>query len=312
MIYDPSMLVDGASDAAFGTDQGAADGVVAVAIVHFGDPAPTLQSLEALAADSSRVHRRVVVIDNSGDLEGLRFEKEVQLISRPENPGFGTAANIGLESADRDRNCSAYVVLNNDTLVDDGFLDAAAGAFSDGVGAAGGPIRGTGQEPRLWYAGGSLNFVTGTVRQDRSPAAARRQRDVGFIPGTALAVAPAAWHEVGGFDPRFFLYNEDVDLCLRLRRAGWRLRFVPGMACRHDLGGATGSAERSPLYLEHLSRTRLLPFRSKAYRLYLALIHSLYNTLRGGSLVLKHGRRSGPYVRALARGHLAALSGVFG
>ena len=64
-----------------------------------------------------------------------------------------------------------------------------------------------------------------------------------------------------GFDSRYFLYNEDVDLCLRLRRAGWRLLFEPGMVCFHAIGGATASADRSPIYLENLTRTRFAPFQ---------------------------------------------------
>jgi GT2 family glycosyltransferase len=134
---------------------------------------------------------------------------------------------------------------------------------------------------------------------------------VGFIPATALAISTPAWREVVGFDPRFFLYNEDLDLCLRLRRAGWRLRFEPRMACEHRLGGSTGSAERSPLYLEHLTRTRLLPFRSGAFRLYLAAIHTFYNLGRVVGLTLRHGWKVGRYATAVARGHSAAIRTLF-
>ena len=67
------------------------------------------------------------------------------------------------------------------------------------------------------------------------------------IPGAALALSPEAWRQVGGFDPSYFLYNEDIDLCLRLRRAKWRLVFEPDMACTHYLGECTFSRERSPL-----------------------------------------------------------------
>ena len=116
-----------------------------------------------------------------------------------------------------------------------------------------------------------------------------------------------AWQDIGGFDPWFFLYNEDVDLCLRLRRRSWRLRFEPALSARHALGGATGSAERSPLYLEHLSRGRLRPFRPLLYRGYLALVHSVWVTVRAAALVGRTGTGAGPRIRALVRGHLSAL-----
>jgi len=218
---------------------------------------------------------------------------------------------MGLDSVDQDHRCSLYLVLNHDALLANGFLDAAAGALELGVGAAAGPIYDLKDPSRLWYAGGRINFLTGTVLQRRSAAAASRRRDVGFMPGTAVAIAPQAWRAVGGFDPRFFLYNEDVDLCLRMRRDGWRLLFEPGMACSHALGSATGSADRSPLYLENITRTRLLPFRSRLYRLYLGGIHTLYNSLRIVGLSARRGMGCGPYVTAVVRGHLAALSNLF-
>jgi GT2 family glycosyltransferase len=287
------------------------DPVAGVVIVHFGDPEPTLRCMASVAGDGSRIERRVVVVDNSGNMDPGVFGTDECLLTRPDNPGFGAAANLGLDAVDQDRRCSFYVVLNNDAMLSSGFIDAAAGALEVGVGAVGGPIRDPGDPSQLWYAGGRINFLTGTALQRRSAAAALHRREVGFIPGTAVAIAPQAWREVGGFDTRFFLYNEDIDLCLRLRRAGWRLLFEPRMVCSHALGGATGSADRSPLYLENITRTRLLPFRSRLYRVYLGGIHTLYNSLRVIGLSARRFSNCGPYVTAVVRGHLAALRGLF-
>jgi GT2 family glycosyltransferase len=281
-----------------------------LAVVHFGDAEPTLRCLKAVLDDPSAVERRVAVVDNLGNLDPASCPRGVEVLPRPDNPGFGSAVNFGLGTLDPDNSCTLYVALNNDTIILAEFLDAAAQALEVGVGAAGGPVCDTGRGCELWYAGGSVNFVTGTVRQQRSRAAARRRRDVGYIPATAMALSPIAWREVGGFDPRYFLYNEDLDLCLRLRRAGWRLRFEPEMRCEHSLGSSTGSSARSPLYLENLTRTRLLPFASRPYRVYLALIHTVYNALRVVGIGVRHGTGGRPYAAAVARGHLAALRSV--
>jgi GT2 family glycosyltransferase len=278
-----------------------------VAVVHYGKVEPTLACLSSVLDDPSDAERRVVVVDNLGNFDEASRPRGVEVLPRPDNPGFGAAVNLGIDALDADRSCTLYVALNNDTRVLPGFLDAAADALEVGVGAAGGPVRDAAGSGGLWYAGGGVNFLTGTVRQQRSRRAAAKRRDVGYIPATAMALAPAAWREVGGFDPRYFLYNEDLDLCLRLRRAGWRLLFEPRMACEHRLGGSTGSAARSPLYLENLTRTRLLPFASRPYRAYLALVHTVYNALRILALSAREGAGSPPYVAAVLRGHLAAL-----
>lgn len=287
------------------------DPLAAITVVHFGDPEPTLRCVASVLDDPSQVERRIAVVDNSGNLETGRCGPKVTLLSRPVNPGYGAGANAGLAEIDPERECTLYVILNNDTVIRPGFLSAAAKALEVGVGAAGGPIRDATDPPLLWYAGGSINFASGTVRQTKSEAASKRRRDVGFIPATAMALSPMAWREVGGFDPRFFLYNEDVDLCLRLRRAGWRLLFEPGMICEHRLGSATGSDDRSPLYLENLTRTRLLPFRSRPYRIYLAGLHTAYNSVRILGLGLQYGVGCRSYVSAVARGHRHALATMF-
>jgi GT2 family glycosyltransferase len=283
---------------------------VAVIVVHFGRPEPTLHCLDSVRGDPSPERRLLVVVDNQGNLEGIDLGDDVRLIGRPENPGFGAGANTGIAALVDESDVAAYLILNNDVELQASFLHAAVETLGPGVGAAGGPI-GDGHAPgELWYAGGEINFLTGTVTQSRSSELAGRRREVGFIPGAAIAVNPEAWRQVGGFDPSYFLYNEDIDLCLRLRRAGWRLLFVPEMACTHYLGETTGSRTRSPLYLEQITRTRLRPFRPWPYRLYLSVMHSLYNAVRIVRLVLLHRSRSGPYVRAVLRGHLHAVGEV--
>jgi len=286
------------------------DALAGVVIVHYGNVDPTIRCTASVLGEPSRIGRRLVVVDNSGNLTKEMLVAGVEIIRRPDNPGFGAAINAGVAAFEPGERFSFYVALNNDAVLDLGYLDAAADALEVGVGAAGGPIRDGLDDSKFWYAGGGINYLTGTVRQKRSMGSSGQCHDVGYIPATAMAISAVAWEEVNGFDERYFLYNEDLDLCLRLRRAGWRLRFDPGMNSFHRLGGSTGSADRSPLYLENLTTTRFLPFQSRPYRLYLAGVHSMYNVVRGLGLAVHHGSRSGPYISALVRGHLRALASL--
>ncbi|MCB1055857.1 MAG: glycosyltransferase family 2 protein [Acidobacteria bacterium] len=291
--------------------------VVRVVVVHHGDPAPTFAAIDAVLADTSSSQRRLVVVDNSGTLDPSRLPRGVLYLACPDNPGFGAAVHRGLELL---AGHGPILALNHDVRVEPGFLDASVAALEapdptgrgGRVGAAAGPLYLDRPGGRLWYAGGRVRWLTGTVVQNRDPGAAGRERDVGFLPGAALVVAAEAWGSVGGFDPSIFLYHEDVDLSLRLRRAGWRLRFEPAMVAVHPVGAATGSGEASPFYLEELTATRLRPFRSPLHRLYLAVLHTGWVALRALRYTLRRAPGDAVRVRALLRGHRRALTSFIG
>ena len=284
----------------------------AIIVVHFGDPAPTLACLSSIVADPSIVNRTVVVADNSGNFRVP--PSGVTVIPYAGNLGFGAAVNRGVTYLE-DHPFDFYVVLNNDIQVRPGFLQAAANAFrSSGpkTAIAAGPLYCDPGLDQIWYAGGGINFLTGTVRQSKSSKDAHIGRFVGFVPGAAFAIRPSAWNDVGGFDPAYFLYSEDVDLCLRLRQRGWRFAFEPEMQAIHTLGQATGSQVLSPTYLYYMTRNRLRPFQPTAYRVYLAILHSCYVLTRAAFVVLRNGQYGRAQARALLSGHSQALAHLFG
>jgi len=97
--------------------------------------------------------------------------------------------------------------------------EKTAGAFSDFLPPS--PVP-TGEGPGV-----------GAVLPGASP------RDVDQISGAYMVLRREAWRQVGGFDPAYFMYNEDVDLNVRLRRAGWRVVFLPDVFIRHHLGASS-------------------------------------------------------------------------
>jgi len=286
-----------------------------IVVVHYGDPTPTLACLDSVARDPSAVPRRVLVVDNSANLDPETLPGGVVHLPLPFNPGFGAGANRGvavLEEAGPPLGAGGgWVILNGDVELLPGFLAAAAEVLAEGYGAAAGPLYLGHSGGALWYAGGEVRRLIGTVSQSRRPEDAERAREVSFLTGAALAVGCQAWADTGGFDPAFFLYNEDLDLCLRLGRAGYRLAFRPGMKAIHQLGGATGSREHSSLYLEHITRTRLLPYPSRLHRLWLAALHTGWVGVRALILLTREREGSATRVRALLRGHRAALASAW-
>jgi N-acetylglucosaminyl-diphospho-decaprenol L-rhamnosyltransferase len=192
---------------------------------------------------------QVIVVDNAstdGTSDFLRQHwPDVQVISNPENIGFGKAANAGVAAA----GSRTVVLLNNDTVCTPTFLERLVEALDprQGVVMAAPVLVRLGNEGRIDTAGivvdrslHGFDHLYGEPVEVLTSGA--------FDPlapcGGAAAFDRAAFVEVGGFDPAFFAYLEDVDLGIRCVSRGWRCRLAPTAVAVHAHSGTLG--EGSP------------------------------------------------------------------
>lgn len=194
--------------------------------------------LAALAADPSP-HRTVVVDNGSG--VGVRVAAGfpgVEVVTLPENVGFGRAANAGAATG-----AGPVVLVNDDCVVRPGFVAAITAPLADAaVGMVAGltlraddPTVVDGFGVALDAALGAHNRLTGRRPGDRPERLA--------VPcGAAAAYRRSAWEDAGGLDPALFAYGEDVDLGLRMRAAGWAVAEAPDALAVH-VGGATAGVD---------------------------------------------------------------------
>ena len=206
--------------------------------------------------DAGEVSLEIVVADNGstdGSIEMMRTEfPAVRLIETGGNIGYGRANNAALADA-RGR----YVfILNSDTEIEPGalgamrdFLDAhpeagAAGAqliLPDGSiqpSCAADPTLGSVfWEQTYLYKLFPRNKVTGgyamTYWDYKTPRAVEQ------VCGACLMVRRSLYEQIGGFDPHYFMYFEDTDLCYRIRRTGTQIWFLPEAKINHVLGGSS-------------------------------------------------------------------------
>ena len=149
-------------------------------------------------------------------------------IEMRDNIGYGRASNVGAAASVADY----LMFLNNDCEVHEGWLEPLVAAMDDPmVGAAAGRL----EDPDggLQHAGVHLfwddnGVLTAQNITDEQPAG-----EADCLAGTALLVRRQAWLMVGGYDPGFWNGYEDVDLCLRLRVAGWKLWYCPDSTVMH-------------------------------------------------------------------------------
>ena len=228
--------------------------------------------LECIASLRTDGVEQVVVVDNAsadGSVETLRRrEPEVEVVALSRNLGYGTAANRGVA-----RTTAPYVaVMNPDVVVEPGSTKALVDALDGDPGLA---VVG----PRVESPGGDL-YPSVRTFPDLADAAghaffhfvwpanpfSRRYRmldwdhaaaaDVDWVAGNHFLVRRRAWDEVGGFDESFFMYMEDVDLCWRLRRAGWRTGYEPAARVTHAIGRSTDQTPYRMILAHHRSLLR--------------------------------------------------------
>ncbi len=267
------------------------------------------RSILSLQDQTVPPERIVVAVSHPGpvaipDLPGI------EVIRCPHPAGFAPTANLGLSAI---RNGSV-LLLNDDTEADPGFVAAMAraqaeqgpGIYQPRIILAASPdeverIDNTGH--RLFFDGFNVGRERGLpVAQSTAPACG----EVGAFSGAAVLLSRAVLDATGGFDADFEAYGEDLDLSLRARRRGFRIRFVNDARIRHALGASYGRTSARKVFLVERNRTRAA-LRSMPITAIATL--PVWTTLRllalGGSAALGRGIGAGVGVD----GPVAAIAG---
>ncbi len=213
-------------------------------------------------AGQLRAFPRVVVADNAsadGTAEALRTVlPQARVLALPENLGFGAAhllaAKAGLMAwPDTD----FLLLLNPDCALAPGALEVLVARLE--------------AQPSLGAVSPALFHDDGAPQATHGPAffhgASRAHGSVGgpaeWLSGACLLVRREAWDAVGGFDPRYFLFYEDDDLCLRLQRAGWGCWYEPAARATHARGtGSQPSWRGLARKAFHLARSKRLALQT--------------------------------------------------
>jgi len=214
---------------------------VAIIVVNWNGVADTVECLRTLAA--VRYPRFEVVVVDNGSAASPReavvsCAPGVTYIETGTNLGYAGGNNVGLRYA-LERGHDYAFVLNNDTLVEPDFLEhAVATAESDvRIGVVGVKIIAWDQPQRVWVAYGQVTYRQGLVRligyYSLDDGSFDQQRDVEWVPGTAMLFPRRALEAVGLFDEEFFAYHEDVDWCTAARARGFRVVFAPAARIYH-------------------------------------------------------------------------------
>lgn len=210
---------------------------VSVIIVNYNSGNYALECIRSLLSQQD-VRLEIIVVDNASKDDSItllqnQLPQDVTLIKSNENLGFGRANNLAVSKAHGD----FVLLLNPDTYIADAHLirklvdklsnNPNVGLLAPAV-----------QEPRKnkmvlpRYSYPSSSQLRYTKKLTHLPG------KIAWVLGACMLIKRQVYDQIGGFDPDYFLYGEDVDICLRLRLAGFEIGYADDITITHISGAS--------------------------------------------------------------------------
>ncbi len=264
---------------------------ISVIIVTYNSSECIQACLDSVCSQKG-VDYEVIVVDNTSSDDTLLKVRNNRclLLESGENIGFGRACNLGMSQSK-----GRYIfLLNPDARLTDESDLAQVCRLMD-------------ENPRWGLAGAKVLSQNGSLESPPAreyPGQKHVQRDFSQLPGSISWVIGAAmivrrdiYLQLGGFDPDFFLYSEETDLCLRVRESGYEIGWLEDVAVKHIGGESEKGVDPSDTACRKLRG--LLTFRTKHYAhtecVFLAnrdRRRAFFRMIANGLLALVRGKKS--------------------
>lgn len=242
---------------------------VAVVILNWNGKA-FLEKFLPSVCRSTYGNLQLVLADNASTDDSVAFVAanypSVRIIRNPSNDGFAGGYNEALAHVEAD----IYVLLNQDVEVEPGWIEPVVALMESDprIAACQPKMRAYHQPDEFEYAGAAggwmdvlgYTFCRGRIlyTTEKDEGQYDDVQDIFWATGAALFIRSACFHQVGGFDRDFFAHMEEVDLCWRLQRAGYRVCYCPGSKVFHVGGGSLPQGNPRKLYLNFRNNLMML------------------------------------------------------
>ncbi len=237
--------------------------MLTISIINYRNSRATSRFVSELIGACRSIECQILVRDNSetSEIEDMKAaigssEIPIHFAASPHNPGFGAGHNLNFKLRDH-ADGDSFLILNNDLHLDDlnAVVKLAENASPGRIVSC--KIR-SNRDGGVWFSGGTFSSVTGNLKVHRDDFEGAR-RSTQFISGCCLLIPAGLFRDLGGFDERFFMYAEDMDLSIRAQRLGTELVILAQSMC-HDVGSGE-KGRYSDLYLYENTKNRIICMR---------------------------------------------------
>lgn len=250
------------------------------------DTQECLESITKLDYPKEKI--AIIVVDNGSTDKTVPLIKQyfpqVKLFPKKKNLGFAKAVNLGIKKS----KCEYLLISNNDVIFAKDYLLNLVNFLEEnpGVGIVGGRIYYKQPKKKIAFSGAKFNFYTGTLKLGPTP---NEISETDWVSGCNLFIRRRVLKKIGNFDEKFFFYFEDLDLCLRTKKAGYKVIYYPRAIQWHDEGAAISQGKwqkKSEYY--YYGKTRILFKYATKIQLISALLFQFLLGLPFHLLILKH------------------------
>ncbi|MCB9293552.1 MAG: bifunctional riboflavin kinase/FAD synthetase [Lewinellaceae bacterium] len=285
---------------------------VAVVILNYNGRAYLEQFLPSVLA-STYPNYEVIVADNGSLDDSLAFIGEaypaIKTLDLKGNHGYARGYNLALRQIE----APYYILLNSDVEVTEGWIEPIVELMERDptVGACQPKIKGYHQRNYFEYAGAAggwldnlgYPFCRGRIFAvtERDSGQYESTQEVFWATGAAFFIRSQLFHGLGGFDPDYFAHSEEIDLCWRIKRAGYKVMARPRSVVYHVGGGTLSYNTPQKAYLNFRNSLFNLLKNEEARRLWWLIPLRLLLDGLAGCLFLSQGKFA--HIRSILRAH---------
>ncbi len=226
---------------------------IVVVLLNYNSPDDTIECIKSL--NKSTVRPFVVLVDN-GSTEGGKVDPvelkilypDIHVIMNENNLGFGGGNNIGIRWALKNLPAQYFYILNNDTVSDINSIKILEDymEYNKNIDVCSPRIMVLDESDVIWYGGGHIDWAKAGGRSwfiNQRFDGDHSERDVSLMTGCAMFMRRAVIDTLGGFDERFFMYCEDIDLSARIVESGYKMKYIPSSVLYHKAHSSIRSAD---------------------------------------------------------------------
>lgn len=262
---------------------------ICIILVNYNGYDDTVECVKSIQKSNYDNYKIIIVDNGSNDKEKLLNDDYINdvadIIISEDNLGFSGGNNLGIKYAKDKYNPEYYLLLNNDTVINEDTISNLKKGFDfdDRAGIVTGKIYYFSDPKTIWAAGGKFDFNTGIADQPELGKVDNENKyegtyEISFATGCTMLISKDVIDSVGYLEENYFLYAEDTDYCCRVLKEGFKIIYTGKAIIYHKVSASTG--KQSTMQQYYMFRNNLYIIQKYCNKPVYGYIRRIYRTIK--------------------------------